>query len=56
MKTNAILVNPETDGAMPVSCELTIVGDKIQFWCNGLKGWIIQIQLEDIIKTLEDNT
>ena len=54
MTINAIIINSETDGAIPVKCELKSVGSKIQLNCGGVNGWSIQVSIEDIEAVIAD--
>ena len=48
----ALLINPMTDGAVPIACQLQNTGNAIQIKYGGLDGWIIQIpihELQDVI-------
>lgn len=44
----AVLINPLTDGAVPIACQLQNVGNAIQIHCGGLEGWIVQIPIQDL--------
>lgn len=52
MEVDALLINPETDGGMPVSCQIKVVGERMQFWCLGNRGWIIQVPINSILNEI----
>lgn len=48
------MINPETDGAMPVDCQLQMTGDKMQISYGGNRGWIIQVSTNDLLKEMRN--
>lgn len=54
MQANIILINVETDGAVPIQCNLRNIGSKLQLECGGIKGWRIQIPIDTIRSIIDD--
>lgn len=54
MDSTIVIINPETDGAIPVKAKLKNVGDKIEIEYGGLKGIIIQLKIKDLQTLLAD--
>lgn len=48
------MINPETDGAMPVDCQLQMTGDKMQISYGGNRGWIIQVSTNDLLEEMRN--
>lgn len=44
----AMLIDPKTDGAVPIACHLINTGSSIQISYGGLDGWIIQIPISEL--------
>lgn len=51
----AVLINPVTDGAMPIRCQLDNIGNAIQIKYGGLDGWIIQIPIQQLQNIIGDD-
>ena len=51
----AMLINPMTDGAMPIACDLINTGNAIQIKYGGLEGWIIQIPIHELQDVIDDD-
>ena len=51
----AMLIDPKTDGCVPIGCKLTNVGKTIQLQYGGLDGWIIQIPIHDLQDVIGDD-
>lgn len=49
----AILIDPRTDGAVPIRCKLKIVDDVIQIEYGGLDGWILQIPIKELRRIID---
>lgn len=54
MQANIILINAETDGAVPIQCNLRNIGSKLQLEYGGTKGWRIQIPIDTIRSIIDD--
>lgn len=52
METTVLVIDPETDGGVPMTCELQCVGDKFLVKKNGKKGFFIVLKLEDVEEAL----
>jgi len=50
-----LLINPMTDGAMPIACKLRNVGNAIQIHYGGLEGWIVQIPINELRDVIDDD-
>ena len=46
MNTSVVIINPETDGAMPVPCVIEDMGSKIQLKIGGVRGMIVVVEKE----------
>jgi len=51
----ALLVDPKTDGAKPLRCELQNDGGYMQLECKGDNGFIIQVPIQDILTILNSD-
>lgn len=51
----ALLIDPRTDGGVPIACNLKNVGGAIQLQYGGLDGWIIQIPIHDLQDVIDDD-
>lgn len=51
----AMLINPMTDGAVPIVCQLKNTGHAIQIHYGGLDGWIIQIPIHELQDVINDD-
>ena len=45
----ALLIDPDTDGGMPVDAAIDGNGDKIKIACGGRRGFIIQLRNADLL-------
>ena len=55
MSSVALLINPKTDGAVPLRSELNVVNNKLQIKCKGDNGFIIQLSLDDILSVINSD-
>lgn len=51
----ALLINPVTDGAMPIRCRIENIGNQVQIKYGGLDGWIIQIPMQSLQNVLGED-
>ena len=45
---SVMLINPETDGAMPAPCTFEDMGSKIKMKINGNRGLIVVVEKSDL--------
>ena len=55
MNVIALIVSKQTNGAVPIKCELNLKGNYLQIGCNGDNGFVIEVQVEDIETILADD-
>lgn len=55
MKAGVIVIDKETDGAITISCDLSLVNNRLQIDYDDHRGWAMQIPLETLQLVIEDN-
>lgn len=53
MKTRILLVNPDTDGAIPLEADISTVHNNLSVSVDGKNGFELLIGINDILSQLE---